>query len=368
MIFRHLRFALRLNSHGASTFLADRSRRLLSKAGIFLLTLFLTFCTPNPSGFEKTEVIPVTPIASSPTSVAPTPSPVITSTPVNAVPVLAYYYIWFDIQSWNRAKTDYPLLGRYSSDDAVVMRQHIRWAKEAGISGFIVSWKGTDKLNRRLDQLVEIAEQEDFKLAIIYESLNFERKPLPVEQVSDDLSYFIDRYADHQVFDLLGKPMVIWAGTWEFSLEEIQMVVQDKREHIFILASEKNVKGYQRVANLVDGDAYYWSSVNPETHPGYPEKLKAMGEAVHAHDGLWVAPAAPGFDSRLLGGTTAIDRKAGKTLQTEIEAALQSIPDAIGLISWNEFSENTHIEPSENHDDQYLEVLAEMDIIISNPK
>jgi hypothetical protein len=26
------------------------------------------------------------------------------------VPVLSYYYIWFDTQSWDRAKTDYPLL------------------------------------------------------------------------------------------------------------------------------------------------------------------------------------------------------------------------------------------------------------------
>ena len=41
------------------------------------------------------------------------------------VPVLAHYYIWFNPTSWNRAKTDYPLLGRYSSDDEAVMLRHI---------------------------------------------------------------------------------------------------------------------------------------------------------------------------------------------------------------------------------------------------
>ena len=56
-------------------------------------------------------------------------------------PVLAYYYIWFDATSWKRAKTDYPVLGRYSSDERRVMRQHVRWAKQSGIDGFIVSWK-----------------------------------------------------------------------------------------------------------------------------------------------------------------------------------------------------------------------------------
>jgi len=319
-----------------------------------------TAATPASSLFTAT--VPV----NSPTSVS---SLSITKAPADdATPVLAYYYIWFDTQSWNRAKTDYPLLGRYSSDDAVVMRQHVQWAKEAGITGFIVSWKGTDKLNRRLAQLVEIAEQEDFKLAIIYESLTFERNPLPVEQVHADLNYFVERYANHPAFDLFEKPAVIWAGTWEFSLEEIQRVVQDKREQIFILASEKNVKGYQRLAELVDGDAYYWSSVNPDTHPGYAEKLMAMGEAVHANGGLWFAPAAPGYDSRLLGGTTVIDRKNGETLRTEIEIALRSAPDAISLISWNEFSENSHIEPSENYGDQYLEVLAETPLAIPSSK
>src|SRR5947209_464329 len=55
----------------------------------------------------------------------------------NPIPVFAYYYIWFDPQSWDRAKIDYPLLGRYSSDDRSVMVQHIKWAKNAGITGFI---------------------------------------------------------------------------------------------------------------------------------------------------------------------------------------------------------------------------------------
>src|SRR5512140_954978 len=100
----------------------------------------------------------------------------------NPIPVFAYYYIWYDTTSWNRAKVDYPQLGKYSSDDRAVMRQHIRWAKAAGITGFIVSWKSTDALNRRLNQLEQVAEEENFKLAVIYEGLDFNRNPLPVSQ------------------------------------------------------------------------------------------------------------------------------------------------------------------------------------------
>ena len=276
----------------------------------------------------------------------------------NPIPVLAYYYIWFDTQSWDRAKTDYPVLGRYSSSNVDVMRQHIQWAKEAGITGFIVSWKSNDKLNERLEKLIQVANEENFKLAIIYQGLDFQRNPLPVEQVDADFSYFIEHYSEEQAFYLYDKPLVIWSGTWKFSREEVESVVIGKREHILVLASERNVDGYMRLADLVDGDAYYWSSVNPDTFPGYLEKLTMMSEAIHANGGLWIAPAAPGFDARLIGGTTVVDRKNGETLQVQFNTAIQSSPDAIGLISWNEFSENSHIEPSENYGDRYLKVLT----------
>ena len=147
-------------------------------------------------------------------SLALTSSPPITNVPEDPVPALAYYYIWFDPTSWDRAKKDFPLLGRYSSDDADVMRQHVRWAKAAGIDGFIVSWKSNDKLNHRLDQLVEIADEENFKLAIIYESLDFRRNPLPLNQVGSDLTYFVMHYSRQPAFDLFDKPLVIWSGTW----------------------------------------------------------------------------------------------------------------------------------------------------------
>lgn len=343
---------------------ADWWKKLRLAVGLFPLMVLATFCAPKPSDLA---------VLSMPTT-SPVPSPILietlapTTTPMNAVPVLAYYYIWFDTRSWDRAKTDYPLLGPYSSDDANVMRQHIQWAKNTGIDGFIVSWKSTEKLNRRLDQLVEIADQENFKLAVIFEGLDFERNPLSIAQVDSDLRYFMNRYADHPAFDLFEKPMVIWSGTWEFSAEEIASVVQDKRARLLILASEKNVEGYQRLSGLVDGDAYYWSSVDPYAHDGYLEKLNAMSDAVHEGGGLWIAPAAPGFDARLLGGSRAIDRRDGETLRTELDAALHSSPDAIGLISWNEFSENSHIEPSQEHGDQSLEVLAELLPIMPYPK
>lgn len=324
-------------------------------SGAFQLTmsmLFLASFTAMTYGLPAPETVPALEALSQPDKAA--------SPSTDPIPVLAYYYIWFDVKSWDRAKTDYPMLGRYSSDDADVMRQHIQWAQAAGIDGFIVSWKSTEKLNRRLDQLVKLADEANFKLVIIYEGLDFERDPLPPEKIDADLIYFIDLYATHPVFNLFGKPLVIWSGSWKYSAQAIQNVAETKRDRLLILASEKNVEGYQRLADLVDGNAYYWSSVNPATHPGYAKKLIAMGEAVHEKGGVWIAPAAVGFDARLIGGNTVVDRQDGETLRIEMDTAFQSAPDAVGLISWNEFSENSHIEPSLIYDNLYLQVLTEI--------
>jgi hypothetical protein len=282
---------------------------------------------------------------------APTPNP---------QPMLAYYYIWYDTSSWRRAKTDYPLLGRYSSDNVRVLRQHVRWAKQAGISGFIVSWKSTRTLDRRLAKLVAVARSENFKLAIIYQGLNFVRNPLPAQRVAHDLRWFARRYRHNPVFDVFGKPLVIWSGTWKFSPHAVATATASVRDSLLVLASEKNVRGYERLADSVDGDAYYWSSVNPDTYPAYQEKLDEMARAIHRRQGLWIAPAAPGFDARKLGGARVVSRNDGDTLRRELDAAVQSSPDAIGLISWNEFSENSHVEPSDRYGQRYLGILKDV--------
>ena len=274
--------------------------------------------------------------------------------------VLAHYYIWFTPGSWNRAKKDVPLAGRYSSDDIEVMRTHVREAQAAGIDGFIVSWKSTPAMDSRLANLVKVAAEQDFKLAVTYQCLDFNRAPLPAARIAKDLDFFADTYGNNSVFDIFGKPLVVLTGTSVMTKVTVAKIAEPHRKRLLILASDKNIKSYERIADVVDGNLYYWSSVNPHQHNGYAEKLISFGDAVRAHGGIWVAPAAPGFDARLVGGTSSIDRMDGKTLRAEWNAAISSRPAAIGIISWNEFSENTHVEPSKAYGNRYLDVLAEL--------
>jgi hypothetical protein len=294
--------------------------------------------------------------AATPAVGANSPSPSAAS-----LPLFAFYYQWFDPSSWNRAKTDYPALGRYSSDDTNVMRQQIEWAKASGITGFIVSWKSTDVNNRRLQALMGVAVAENFSLAMIYQGLDFSRKPLPAARVAADFSLFRQKFAPNPVFYRMGgKPLTIWSGTWAYSHADVAKVTGAVRSSMLVLSTEKSVAGYKRLADVTDGDAYYWSSVNPDTNTNYASKLNQMSSAIHADQKYWIAPFAAGFDARLVGGKQTVDRNDGQTLRSEYATALTSSPDALGLISWNEFSENTYVEPSKKYGNLFLRVLSDL--------
>lgn len=272
------------------------------------------------------------------------------------VPVYAYFYQWYTPSSWNRAKADYPLAGRYSSDDIAVLREQVREARSAGIDGFLTSWKSTANLNRRLDLLVRVAHGQGLRLGVVYEALNFQRRPLPITTVRNDMTYLVTRWGPSLTSARFPKPVIIWTGEDQYSVADIASVRSALGTNAYLLAAAKNVAEYQRVAPYVDGDAYYWSSANPAS-PSTVTKLIAMGAAVHADHGIWVAPATSGYDGRTLGHTRVIDRQGGQTLLHSLKDAYASGPDAVGVISWNEWSENTYIEPGQRYGSQELAVL-----------
>ena len=85
---------------------------------------------------------------------------------------------------------------------------------------------------------------------------------------------------------MISSPLLIWSGTWEFSASDIERVTTSVRDSALVLATEKSPEGYQRVARHFDGNAYYWSSVDPQTNSRYQERLAAMASAVHKSGGL----------------------------------------------------------------------------------
>ena len=97
----------------------------------------------------------------------------------------------------------------------------------------------------------------------------------------------------------------------------------------------------------VDGQAYYWSSVDP-TSNATGNKLAAMAAAVRCTRRHLDRTGRTGFDARLVGGMKRCPGVMGRRCASPSPPRVAPEPDAIGLISWNEFSENTHVEPSKS--------------------
>src|SRR5258707_6782576 len=100
-------------------------------------------------------------------------------------------------------KKDYPLIGRYSSSDLSIMRQQVKMAKQAGITGFLVSWKNTPVLNSRLAALRSVAPAAGFKLGIVIEGRDFYASPISMRNVRQSFDYLPMHYGAGPAFNYL---------------------------------------------------------------------------------------------------------------------------------------------------------------------
>jgi Glycosyl hydrolase family 99 len=309
-------------------------------------------CARHGSAFGR----PCIPVSASPSAPAPGPA--------SAAPVFAYYYMWMQGAYWSTAKLDHPAQpfpGNYNSADPAVISWQIQQAKAAGITGFIVSWKNNATYQKILPEVESVANQDDFKLAMEYETLGASKKVLPVAEISADLTYFVAHYASNPAwYRVNGKPLATIDDSNDYSPAHLAAITAPVRPALNVLQDVSTVALYNKYAAYTDGDAYYWSSANPATNPHAAADLDALGAAVHATHGTWIAPFAPGYNSTLIGGHVIVPRDDGASLRTEYATAAGSSPDILGLISWNEWTENTYVEPSVSYGFTYVNVLKSL--------
>ena len=283
---------------------------------------------------------------------------------VSAAPVFAYYYMWMQGSYWSTNKLDHPVEpfpGHYNSADPAVIKWQIEQAKAAGITGFIVSWKNNATYQQILPEVESAANQANFKLAMEYETLGASKQTLPVSEVSADFKYFVANYASNPAwYRANGKPLTMIDDSNFYPTSQLAAITGPVRSSLAVLQDVSTASLYNKYAAYTDGDAYYWSSDNPAANPHAAADLEALGAAVHAAHGIWIAPFAPGYNSTLIGGHVVVPRDNGATLRTEYAIAAASSPDILGLISWNEWTENTYVEPSVSYGFTDINVLSSL--------
>ena len=275
----------------------------------------------------------------------------------------AFYYTWYEHETWSSPELlDHPL-NLYDSNSPLTLRRQIEQAQSVGIDGFISSWWGPGhQSDHSLSLLLDEAHKHDFSVMIYFETLGNARS---ADDLYDWLSYFIATYRDHPAYYKIdGKPVIV--PFWSIGVPLHVWTRVFTRLHEEGLDAVYLAMSYDNIAALDLFDGLYECCV---WDADLDTAVAQAGRATHFYHLLddnptpriFAPTVQPGFDDRLLPERAGSlqERENGLTYRRNFDIVLAHDPDWIFINSWNEWWENSHIEPGELYGTQYLDITRE---------
>jgi hypothetical protein len=271
---------------------------------------------------------------------------------------LALYYPWYTLASWKSpVLIDHPLTP-YASNNPADVRRQMRQAQSAGINSFVVSWTGPGtQSDKNFAMMLNQAKSLGFKVGIFLEILKDNSQVRPASQLVSWLNYLVSKYQDSPaLLKVNGRLFVVPYLTDYIPLNTWKMIRAAVRKdgHDVWLVEDREDLNYLSVFDGMWFDSTF-SALGPEVR--YWSVLADNPAAK-----MWIPTVNPGVDSRHIPGrkpTQYIPRDNGKRLRTMLAAALTDNPNWIDVNTWNEWYENTYIEPSVNFGTKYLDITGQ---------
>jgi len=286
--------------------------------------------------------------------------------------VLAFYYNWFDENTWTPEKvSDFPVT-LYNSRDRETVVRHIAQAQEAGMDAFVVAWYGpqieSNPTEPNLALMLEVADGTPFQVSVEFgpDSPFIQSQP----DVVDALRHVLQVHALHPSFlRVEGRPVIFFWRLDDIPLVQGQTPLeawqavreQVDPDHESIWIAEGVEVEYQQV---FDGHHLYsiaWSEDVHQTLSDWGYRIRRYN-AQHGTDKLWVATVMPGYNDLKTGRADAFvrEREDGQFYRDTWQAAMDSGGDWVVITSWNEWVEGSQIEPSVSYGNLYLDLTSEL--------
>ncbi len=274
--------------------------------------------------------------------------------------VWVYYFGWYTGDSWGDGRLiDHPAFGNYDSRDGGLVGGQIDSAKSAGIDAFIMSWYGpkNDNLTHQVfNTLLDQASARGFHAAVSLDMAD-PGYNTSVDEVIQSLQYVINDRANHPGYLRYdGKPVIYFWNEARFSVSDWQNIrAQVDRDHNTIWVAEGTRTGY-----LPTFDGLYLFNTAWASNPAATAQ-QWMNATLNAGGTFYTPTVLPGWDESRISGrgnpTAPRDRDNGQFLTRSWNGAASTNANAILIVSWNEYLENSYIEPSVNFGTQSLDVL-----------
>jgi hypothetical protein len=288
--------------------------------------------------------------------------------------VVAFFYPWYDLTTWSSPELADRPLQRYSTDDASDLARIMGQAKGAGLDALAVSWQGRDFEggwnHRRMLGCLAAADRAGLRIATLLETTvaNPQHEQTGVAPDPDTvlawLVDIVDDYGSHPAYLRVDGRPVVFAYAAQRLTEPRWIEVLDRLRaggrDVFLVGEGRN----DSRLDAFDGQFVYASSEFGGDQIRSFDREQSLGvrtyhllPEVRGGRRVWAATVSPGYDdTRLADGRTPhrVDRDDGRFYDGQWQSALDMAADWIVVTSWNEWWENTEIEPGEVYGDLYV--------------
>ena len=286
----------------------------------------------------------------------------------------------FDNGHRDIAAANYPLTDVYDTSDADLIEYHLLGMKLAGFDGVIVDWDGR-RLNRyRHEALMDVAAHLDafgMKLIMCFEEWcgyypegTYPDRRAEIAAARDEIDWMMSELAAKGFYGTVRgtKPVLIFrkkpqqfnAAEWAQLAEGIH----GRGGSIIWPAS------FQADFDPVIDGRYFWvGGFTPEHRHNTLEwcerAYRSFFDAAAAHKVRTDPPitfgsAVPGFDDTYVWGWGTAPRVAprygGKRFELTWEMSIENDVDLVQVVTWNDWNEGSHVEPSDTFGYKYLEM------------
>ncbi|WP_440991690.1 glycoside hydrolase family 99-like domain-containing protein [Haloarchaeobius baliensis] len=299
-----------------------------------------------------------------------------------------HYYPWYGTpghENWTDRIVSEPVLGEYAGSDPAVVDQHLKWCLEHGIRWLSLSWwgpgTGTDDVIQRT--LLPRERFADVEFSILYETKGrLEGQDYDLDDsigrgiLVDDFRYLADEYFHRENYLHLDDRPVVFVyladslrGDIAAAFDAVEAEI-GVRPYILADVAFGGAPGTSPISDVADGYTAYNAysarqDIESVFHDHYEHGNEVLELGARALDADHVPIVMPGYDDTGLPASIREDNPVLSSSPERYERVLEQVSPhlaeapAVLLTSFNEWYEDTQVEPDEEFGTAYLEITRD---------